>query len=464
VLIGSLVLLPILVAFGWYVSFRISNSKAVHRLEAQARENGEPLTLAALAAAYSPVPDNENVAVPLLELWEKEDPIFWKAFRRGDTPLPDRAKPTTDRPLPFVGPQVKSVGRTESLSAEQRAAAQRFLESQAEHLPVLRAALQRPRCRFPVRLTDGYEALMPYLPAMREEVHRLRLHGLIALEHGDLSTAMADLEDMFRVCRAVGEGVTLIDQLIRISCTMLALTELERLFSRQELTAGQLGQIRDWLEASERPGAFREVLKCERAMALSIFQMSGAELARMSAKDDEEANDAASVEFGRGIMVASGMAADDRRLMLETFDTALRLAEKEAWLELEALFVRVGKTARRFPPRIFSGIVLPGLGRAAIKFAALEARRRAALVAVAVEEHRLGHEGELPTGLQELRSDRLPMIPADPFDGDQPLRFQRRHAGYVIYSVGHNRRDDRGREQGSGGDQAGFDETFTVER
>lgn len=98
-----LALAPVLAVLGGYLSFRWSNAKAVRRLEARARAKGEPLTLAELASKRPSFPDGENAAVPLLKLWEKDEPAFWQAFQRGERKLPLRSAREIDPALPFLG-------------------------------------------------------------------------------------------------------------------------------------------------------------------------------------------------------------------------------------------------------------------------------------------------------------------------------------------------------------------------
>ncbi len=85
--------------------------------------------------------------------------------------------------------------------------------------------------------------------------------------------------------------------------------------------------------------------------------------------------------------------------------------------------------------------------------------------ALAVERFRLDR-GRLPGQLQELTPQFLEAIPMDPFDG-APLRYRRLDRGYVIYSVGADGHDDRGREPPEHrklSDKTSYDLTFTVER
>jgi len=164
-------------------------------------------------------------------------------------------------------------------------------------------------------------------------------------------------------------------------------------------------------------------------------------------------------------MTAIGLAGADRRLMLETFDEAIELADKdtpEALSRCRQVFVEAARKADRFPPKIFSGLLLPS-ERSANRFASLEARRRAAVTAVAAQKFRLTQEGALVGRLEDLVPRFLPSVPRDPFDG-KPLRYQRLPNGFVVYSVGADGRDNGGLERPPKGQVKYFDEPFIVER
>src|SRR5262245_22000317 len=95
--------IPILAVLIPIISFRASNASAIRRLEAKIKQNKEPLTLQDLAATYPPVPDEENGAILLLELWEKDDPAYWKAFRDGASSLPKKQERGYEDDLPILG-------------------------------------------------------------------------------------------------------------------------------------------------------------------------------------------------------------------------------------------------------------------------------------------------------------------------------------------------------------------------
>jgi hypothetical protein len=98
-----------------------------------------------------------------------------------------------------------------------------------------------------------------------------------------------------------------------------------------------------------------------------------------------------------------------------------------------------------------------------VKFTSLEARRRAALTAIAVQHFRLAKNGAIPERLEELVPRFLPAVPRDPFDG-QPLRYRRLPTGFVVYSIGADRHDNNGLERPRKGPVTDFDQTFIIER
>jgi hypothetical protein len=72
------------------------------------------------------------------------------------------------------------------------------------------------------------------------------------------------------------------------------------------------------------------------------------------------------------------------------------------------------------------------------------ARVRASVGAVAVARYRLGHDGALPTALQELIPEYLSAPLLDPYTGKE-LQYRRGDRNkYKVYSVGSNKQDDGG--------------------
>jgi hypothetical protein len=77
-----------------------------------------------------------------------------------------------------------------------------------------------------------------------------------------------------------------------------------------------------------------------------------------------------------------------------------------------------------------------------------QARENMTLLAFALAGYRANHGGEYPKTLAELAPVYIDTIPKDPFtDGD--LHYKSDGKGYLLYSVGQNRKDDGGFGQGN---------------
>jgi len=464
----AIVLAPLLAVVISYVSYRMHNSAAIRRLETKAKQRGEPLTLVDLAAKYPPIPDDENAAAALLELWQEEEPEFWQAFLEGRRPLPAHPSHKLDPALPFLGRKAARVSRTEPLAPSALAAAETYLQSRAAHTEAVRAALRRPRCRFPVKFTDGFNALLPHLAKLKTEAGEFRLEALIATEHSDIDAAITALANATRTGNLLTSEPLLIDQLVRLACLQMALDGTERLLSRAELTSPQLDRVNAMLNEMKASGAARSSYISERAMSLSVFDLPVDGLATLASSGDapEERADPLGYRVGMGFMTGIGLTGADRRLMLETFDQALELADKDtpaALFDSQRVFANAAAKSHEFPPKIFSALLLPALAKAPGKLAAVEARRRAALAAVAVQKWRRARNGGLPQRLDDLMPQFLPSVPLDPY-ADQPLRYRMLTNGFVVYSVGADLHDNAGRERPQKGPLKEYDETFIIER
>jgi hypothetical protein len=462
--------LPLLIVLTQFVRYRSGNADAVGELEAKIKANHEPLNLEELAATYPPIPEKENGAEVLLQLWETEEPGYWHAFRAGTTPLPTRAENHFDEALPVLGSGAGRIGRTTSLTPENVAAANAFLEAQKDHIATVRTALGYSQFRFPIQITNGWSALLPHLAEVKREANTFRIEALMAAEHGDVDRALGGLEDAAKTGKVIALEPTLIGQLVRIAIYGGVLDDLQRMLSRQALSTQQLARVDALLDQLQMTGALRQSLMAERAMDVSTFDMPPAVLAQIGSGSggSSDGNQREGWSIAMNFMNAAGIKDADRRLILETQTKGIELSEQDdpkAREEIQRVYNDAAVKAKEFPPKIFSAMLLPALGNAEIRFASLEARRRAAKLAIAIERYRISHNGNLPGQLEELVPEFIAALPKDPFNGEL-LKLKALPKGFVVYSVGVNRVDDGGKERPRGGSTTGkdYDETFFIER
>jgi len=97
----------------------------------------------------------------------------------------------------------------------------------------------------------------------------------------------------------------------------------------------------------------------------------------------------------------------------------------------------------RSPYNWFGAMFLPALGNASVLFAQGQAAVNIALVACALEHHRLAHS-QYPETLDIVVPVFIPSVPHDVING-KSLNYQRTADGsFVLYSVGWNEADDGG--------------------
>ncbi|MBC7350386.1 MAG: hypothetical protein H5U05_10495 [Candidatus Aminicenantes bacterium] len=90
-----------------------------------------------------------------------------------------------------------------------------------------------------------------------------------------------------------------------------------------------------------------------------------------------------------------------------------------------------------------AGLILPNLYTIILKEATLEAYLEAARTGIACKIYQQQHR-KYPDSISELMPDFLAAEPLDPFTG-QPLVYKVKGDGFIVYSLGSNKKDDGGR-------------------
>jgi hypothetical protein len=334
-----------------------------------------------------------------------------------------------------------------------------FVADNIQALPLLVKAAERKACRYPVVLTEGYSAKLPHLKKVKQAATLLQMVAVnqTAKRRPDAATItlLADL----RLAHSLDNEPLIISKLVEIASLTLTLDGLAQSFSLQAFSDAQLQSLQASLKPSETGISFRQAMVCERACIISAFQMSDEEMAK-AGKDLGGTNETLDLAAYR----KTDKFQQDFAFALVYMSNMVALAEMPYPQSLETLPKNVAQieaaTAQGF---IISKMLLPALGTSFGKSAKVTARMRAAQVALAVERYRLKHTNTLPGTLTDLVPEFIAAIPADPFDG-QPLRFRPLpDKGYVIYSVGEDRKDDSGSEKASDG-KTQLDVVFTVKR
>jgi len=456
----------VLLSFVLFGIWRVGISRDIRRLEAKARTAGEPITLQELAATRKPIPDEENAAVALMDIWQDDDPAFWKAFRAGAKKLPKRTKPRYNPNLPLGSENSWKLSHLLPWNDAQIEAARAFVATNQVRAERIQAALSLPKAQFPLNFADGYKMLVPHLSALRYESKRLQVANLLAITENHPDLALNELGEMMQLSDTIRDEPLLFSQLVRMGCIGIAFTGTEQFLQRSTLNESQLHEISSLLASIDVRMAFYQGLLGDRVNGLSMFNKPIDEPA--SESDGNSDDDKSAPVPPRGKNVSSwpvnvlGILSDER-LILQTYDQLTDLSRRGNWNQiLKALGVihKAGIAAMTFPPKMISKLVLPS-PKAAEKCVSVEARRRCALLAVEIVRFRQAHEGRLPETLDSIIAKNPSLLATDPFDG-KSLRYRVLPDGFVVYSVGPDRIDQRGDTVRHRNNPTAYDVAFTV--
>jgi hypothetical protein len=411
-------------------------------------------------AAHIPptIPDEENAASsPLIQSWFPKpiepDPEWPDLHGRAQRQVERRKvqgrhlrdlvawKEALIQVEESAGKSKERVRERQRESSERAEAAPAVLQALRVYEPALnelRAASRKPKVRYPVnyRTDEPFSILLPHLAKIKGAVQVLSLRSSAALAADQPEEALNDVLLMLWLAESMRDEPFLINQLVRIACSQIAmqavweglaehrwkdaqlktlqerLSELEFLTGlekcmRAEQAGGvaaiewlrQRGRISDFTEVSETPGeygqkkTFADVLT--RAAPRGWFQMEAANYARLMEMQLE------------GVVNVQKRTVNAR----QAIDNNQRLKGE----------LKRGAAALR-QHRVLASVLLPALSSTARKFAVAQSTAHQATLACALERHRAA-EGKLPENANALVPRFLPALPHDVLTG-QPFSYE----------------------------------------
>jgi hypothetical protein len=443
VTVSGVLILLLIVAICAFGIFRLTVRWKLKAAIEAVRAAGYPVTGAELDAWYSIPRDAENASQTILDAlsclheWDQDDV----------------------KDLPFVG-RAELPKRTEPLSDETKTLAARYIADNNEAIGLLHAAAKIEHCRYPVDFGAGFAARLDHLSNLRKGVMLLNLEAILHADNGEADPAIHSLQSGFGLARSLSKEPCTVSQLVRIASISLVLKALERFVNRADLTDGQLAELSECISEAERTSDMSRAFVGERCMGLSFF----------SAPTSVDIG-----VFGNGpsgpillLCQAVGLVDMDGVIYLDIMNDQLeaaRLPYRERQKAAEAANAKLASTSKI---HILAHALTPTLLRVTTIELRAIAHLRAARAGLALQRYRLT-AGALPDTLSQLVPTYLDAVPKDPFDGND-LRYVKRGAGFVVYSIGEDRSDDGGAEQvpsnkrPKGQPAPKWDVTFIVER
>lgn len=465
--------------------------RAWQRYEREAAARGEALEFAPLVPR--PVPDEQNLAMtpflaPLLDFlpgtqnprdpvavtnrmacardlpdpakardWRWGEPTDWPAYAEA---FGEAARRTAGQPGASPTNRPATAASTNRIEAATTVLA--ALQACEAVLDELRAASRRAHCRFAVRYEEENPAaiLLPHLAVLKGCARLATLRAGAELTLGQAGPALTDLDLAFGLADGLRAEPILISQLVRVAMVQMALQPVWEGLAEHRWSDAQLEHLQRRLARFDFLAGLDLALRGERAFGnriIAYVRRHPRMLLSIGGGGVEDSVPTLAVcatgliprgwfylEQVQYNQLFNAQIQPGTDLAVRRVDPG-RIAAHQQALDLALR----GEVASLTAHRLLSKVLLPAVPAAQRRFAHAQTMVDAALIACALERHRLA-AGALPEALEALVPRYLARLPHDLVTG-APLKYRRFGAdGYAVYSVGWNQQDDGG-EVGSQG-------------
>ncbi len=404
----------------------LRSRQAANQVEAELarlRAAGEPTTPAELHAYYAKPPVGQDTTA----LWlEAIAPLDTPAFQAdcGELPVVGTGKnpvPPPGRPWPELP------------------AVEQFLAKYAGSLNKMHLAAERGgAARYPVRFEDDLAMRLPHCIQLRNGARLLTLEVHVRAHRADPHGTAQSIETILAAGDSLRLEPVLVSQLVRIALGGMAKGALETQLPAASFSPEDLARLQERFQKTNYDEGIERAMVGERIMGCMVID----NLAEADASDGpspimrpllaplRNQNRQSFLEWSGRIVAAAGQPLPERLDEADALQAELDRIARDANYLTKASHLAVALML----PATKAGFTAGARGNAEMQLAA---------VAIAAQRFRQKH-GKLPENLKQLVPEFLGEVPADPFDG-RSLRYVVRGEEAVLYSVGPNRRDDRGK-------------------
>jgi hypothetical protein len=405
-----------------------------------------------------------------------DDGNYIKGLRRS---LPD----ASDEELVQISAQM-DVAMTRPWAPDEFPEIVQWMEINQEPLALVEQAVQRPMYFSPWVVEPPQEreespggligVLLPGIQQSREIARLLACRALFRMKRGDLSGAWRDIVTTRRLGRLVGQGPSLVEDLVGIAIEGIARQTQFVLLQQAALNPDQIRAIGSELDLlPPRRNLAERFNYGERLMFLDTVQiMSGGDsrvvLGIIGSRHSQLLKLLSWLSIDWNVVMLNGNQWYDRiieALAIEDYsrrrEALARLNEViEQWREDEmwenpwpgsvGIFFTGRQAASERIADILVSLLLPAAGQIQNAEDRATQHDRNLRVATALALYRSEHDGQYPETLDALSPQYLDEVPDDLFTGEA-LRYRLEAGGFVLYSPGRDGIDNGGIDSGKAG-------------
>lgn len=444
----KLLILFVLVVLVLSVAGLEENWRGLHDWEAYVRDQKARHKIMDLRdMAPSHVPDDQNFAMtPLLA------PIYKDGKENDDYAemLKRRFKLNLENNKKKPGTGDMAIGKPLDVVAWQDYLGADPLEWLKQFDPELREiteASRRPYCRFPLDYSLGVEIQSKHFDPLQALTSLFQLRACAELRAGQNDAAWEDARTMLRIANHIGSQQMIIPMLVKITLWQKAMQVVWEGIAARAWTEPQLAALQDDLAGVDFLADLDKAFHSDRAAFNTTF-------ANMFAKPQNPQPDDTVGQMQK--VTPNGLFYRNVLNLNLYYDNYLfKIADVPAHRvnrnisealekDMEGLHTQHFLGIRIFNPyKVLAAIAMPVMTALESKNALSQMRSEEAVVACALERHRLAN-GHYPASLQDLIPQFLKKVPLDVVDG-QPLHYRLNADGsYLLYTDGWNGKDDGG--------------------
>ncbi len=345
--------------------------------------------------------------------------------------------------------------------APPKAASPALLAQTQKALDILHQAALRKKCRYPVDLTKGANAVLSHLAGFGKAAQLLAAAAASHAAKGQMELAAQSLLDGLLLARSLQEEPLVLSRVHQIATLNTIQRGLESVLNRNAFSEEQLARLQAAFGEAENGVSLARPLAGERCIGIAVFQWSSQEEVEMFAKVQHVAG-----HFDLGTYRKSPAYTADFNSYLDLMEKGITLTALPFEKSLEGIGAwTAGRREAQSKGCHLSELLLPALDSALERAAQCAGRLRMAQAALAVERYRLANRNALPESFAQLAPQFLAEVPADPFDG-QPLRYKKLpSAGFVVEGAGKDGNEEIVAPKPAGASRdAGYEPAFVVAR
>jgi len=328
-------------------------------------------------------------------------------------------------------------GRTDA----DRDAARAALERGSRMVELAEKAAARPDCDMEKPYELGPDVTFPEFAAARHAAGLLAMRAVLSSDAGRLEAAFRDIKTGLRLAQHVAREPVVIAMLVQIAIEAIMGRALEQIVL-DHIREPRVIRLAQGALASQGPlPSIEYACRGEVVMGrvcVKIVRRGGDPGALTGSQPSPDVRRQTASHAGRNVFCD----ASDARIVAfwrKVFG-ALRKHrdDRAAWhAALKAIEADLVAKERR-PSYILLAVIAAVYSQADDKLVQLEAKRTLDRTLVRLASHRL-RKRAFPSSLKDLGGT----LPTDPFSG-KPLVYRRTASGFILYSVGEDRKDDGG--------------------